>query len=665
MTNDNRFDNHNGFGDHDRDRQLGAALRALAEPPTADGFWHELAHRLAEVDGVDPADRSEHRTDAAASVGDPGWWRSQRGRVLLAAAVVLLGLGAATLLTNPFADDMTSVDAVDRSELEDSSESDRTGDNRDNGDGTADNTGNSATDNSATDGSDDGSETVDGTATIGSAVDYAGGPTTVVDAPPGSLLVGASTDNDLFLLTVPVPGSDGTGCEGMGTTALTAVTADGNPLPVDPAATGFNVVLQGPDGRFALGESCEEFVATTAIGSIAADGGLAIDHQLADAYSEFTDLAFLSTPVWGYNGSELYINGYTVGGGEIVVAYDSFTGTIDWSEPVPGPLVAEPAEQVRITRSSNGVEVNSAEVQGLEVPLARAEDGYLFIGTARSYDGRRHAFWNDTNLVVIDDTGSVEFQTTLNGAIADAAWTPSGALLAVSSTTSDLLLIDGDAAETSVDRIPIGEDDVDGWSLIEVADHGRSVAVSGFGGSELTTTRLLRFSGNPGNAVASDPSELSHYELMLRGMGPVEIGMTVAAASEALGREIVVNVDDDISLECHYATVPDDPNSPWLMVITEPGADPTTGIIARIELRPGHQTGSGISIGSSIDDVTAAYVERIAVSPNAYTGEDVLTYVPDDDFDAGYRMIFETMDGTVNAVRSGRLPEVEYIEGCL
>ena len=42
-----------------------------------------------------------------------------------------------------------------------------------------------------------------------------------------------------------------------------------------------------------------------------------------------------------------------------------------------------------------------------------------------------------------------------------------------------------------------------------------------------------------------------------------------------------------------------------------------------------------------------------------------LTFVPKDAADKNYRIIFETTFDRVREFRSGKLPEVEFLEGCL
>ena len=43
---------------------------------------------------------------------------------------------------------------------------------------------------------------------------------------------------------------------------------------------------------------------------------------------------------------------------------------------------------------------------------------------------------------------------------------------------------------------------------------------------------------------------------------------------------------------------------------------------------------------------------------------DYLTYVPKDKSDRNYRVVFETDGKRVLGFRAGKLPEVEFVEGC-
>lgn len=77
------------------------------------------------------------------------------------------------------------------------------------------------------------------------------------------------------------------------------------------------------------------------------------------------------------------------------------------------------------------------------------------------------------------------------------------------------------------------------------------------------------------------------------------------------------------------------------------------------------RTGSGARIGSTEQEVMALYPGQIEVTPHPYlrTGH-YLTFKPTSASDASYRVIFET-DGTrVTGMRSGKMPEVDFTEGC-
>ena len=81
---------------------------------------------------------------------------------------------------------------------------------------------------------------------------------------------------------------------------------------------------------------------------------------------------------------------------------------------------------------------------------------------------------------------------------------------------------------------------------------------------------------------------------------------------------------------------------------------------------------SGLGIGSTEPEVYAAYGDQIEESLHPYLGEQgrYLTFVPRDAADADYRLVFETNENavlgerTVTTFRVGRIPEVEWIEGC-
>ncbi len=157
---------------------------------------------------------------------------------------------------------------------------------------------------------------------------------------------------------------------------------------------------------------------------------------------------------------------------------------------------------------------------------------------------------------------------------------------------------------------------------------------------------------------------ISDFALSLRGMGPIEFGMTVPQAEALLGAKFDFAIGG--VTECDFGKVSNDPFSPWVMVVSDNG-DIQEGTIVGITLGERNLTRSGIGIGATKDQVLAAYGDRIQVTAHPYdssSGSEYLTFVPSDAIDADYRLIFETNDNVVFGVRSGTVLFVEWMEGC-
>jgi hypothetical protein len=78
------------------------------------------------------------------------------------------------------------------------------------------------------------------------------------------------------------------------------------------------------------------------------------------------------------------------------------------------------------------------------------------------------------------------------------------------------------------------------------------------------------------------------------------------------------------------------------------------------------KTLSGAGIGNTRAEIEAMYPGQIEVSPHEYVqGGHYLTYVPTDVSDRHYRIVFETDENdVVTRLRSGKLPEVTWVETC-
>jgi len=175
-----------------------------------------------------------------------------------------------------------------------------------------------------------------------------------------------------------------------------------------------------------------------------------------------------------------------------------------------------------------------------------------------------------------------------------------------------------------------------------------------------TTTTTLPADGGAGPPVTDAAGQLDPSDgLSLTGIGPIVVGMTVPEAQEAAGVPIGPppgSAPDPAATACSYvAARPDDPIV--LLMVTD-------GVISRIDVSGEYPvaTLSGISIGSTEQEVLDTYGFRIVIEPHPYdeVGEQ-LRYVADDDT---HSLIFETHDGVVTAFRSGFTEQVGFPEGC-
>ncbi len=147
------------------------------------------------------------------------------------------------------------------------------------------------------------------------------------------------------------------------------------------------------------------------------------------------------------------------------------------------------------------------------------------------------------------------------------------------------------------------------------------------------------------------------YELRADGYGPVKIGMSIKEASEAIKMPLTSNSPDADEPSCFYVYPYGEPGTVGFMIINNK--------IARVDVHfenPDIQTDKKIKFGSSTADVKKAY-GKIKIEPHPYGGpeESYLIY----DYNDQLQIIFETdQKGNVTSLRSGKKPEVGFIEGC-
>jgi hypothetical protein len=133
-------------------------------------------------------------------------------------------------------------------------------------------------------------------------------------------------------------------------------------------------------------------------------------------------------------------------------------------------------------------------------------------------------------------------------------------------------------------------------------------------------------------------------------IGPIEIGMTRRDAESALGAPLVGPAD---AATCLYVRPSRGPDGVLVMLVD--------GRVARVDVRQaGISTDAGIQVGDREARVREAYGERLTSSPHKYTSGHYLAVAPD----AIHQLVFETDGERVTRYRLGRLPEVEWVEGC-
>lgn len=157
-------------------------------------------------------------------------------------------------------------------------------------------------------------------------------------------------------------------------------------------------------------------------------------------------------------------------------------------------------------------------------------------------------------------------------------------------------------------------------------------------------------------------------KLALRGIGSIQLGMTVAQAAKAIGQPLIAQGERAPGSTCSYVAPAQSIPGLNFMVIRDLGeVSASANRIARIDVRKSSPitTLSGAKIGDSEAKIKQLYPGQISVTPHKYLPNGhYLTYTPKDAKDTNYRLIFETDGKQVTDFRSGRLPEVAWVEGC-
>src|SRR5258705_1316304 len=157
----------------------------------------------------------------------------------------------------------------------------------------------------------------------------------------------------------------------------------------------------------------------------------------------------------------------------------------------------------------------------------------------------------------------------------------------------------------------------------------------------------------PNGAARDTVSDLALNE---DGLGQIQIGMTL---DEAVNMGLL-NERPDIKQACDFAFPAVGAGIPFgvnVMVVK--------GKVARIDVDTGTvTTEDGAKIGDSEDKIKSIYGDELKVSPHKYIEGGHYLTVMGDSASAGKAMVFETDGKQVTMFRAGRIPEVEWVEGC-
>ena len=110
--------------------------------------------------------------------------------------------------------------------------------------------------------------------------------------------------------------------------------------------------------------------------------------------------------------------------------------------------------------------------------------------------------------------------------------------------------------------------------------------------------------------------------------------------------------------ECSYVRPSATPPGVLVMLVR--------GEVARVDVdSAGVTSDAGVAVGDIAARVTDAYAGRVTATPHKYVpGGHYLTVTPSSPADSALRMVFQTENGRVTRFRSGRVPEVEWVERC-
>ena len=163
----------------------------------------------------------------------------------------------------------------------------------------------------------------------------------------------------------------------------------------------------------------------------------------------------------------------------------------------------------------------------------------------------------------------------------------------------------------------------------------------------------------PGESVATTAptpplaeKKTGEWEVTPAGIGQLKAGMSLDEVKIISRDNLVIPAKLE---ECDYIKPKTEPKGVMIMV--------EKGEVARVDVISGAvATAEGAKIGDSEERIKSLYPGQVEVQPHKYTSGHYLVVTPTSG--GNNRLIFETDGKKVLRYRSGRLPAVQYVEGC-
>ena len=153
-----------------------------------------------------------------------------------------------------------------------------------------------------------------------------------------------------------------------------------------------------------------------------------------------------------------------------------------------------------------------------------------------------------------------------------------------------------------------------------------------------------------------DPAFTSADKLSTVGLGSVYFGMTPEEAADAV-TTLWTGGPGEGTPRCYLLAPAGGPSGVVLTIYNSS--------VERIDItNPSITTKSGASVGSTEAQLHELFGERLVVSPYADGSGNSIQFVPVDEADVDYRVIWETDGTSVTSMRAGRLPAVAPQRAC-